>query len=74
MSTISLRLNDADYELVQGYVKTNNLSLSSFAREAILDKIEDDLALDEKRILAARKQAKLEEAYDIEDVWKEMGL
>ena len=57
MATISLRLNDEDAKLVQEYVAVNDLNLSSFVRELILDKIEDDLALDEDRILKARARA-----------------
>ena len=57
-STISLRLNDEDTILVQTYVAVNDLNLSAFLRELLLDKIEEDLQLDEERILRAKEAAK----------------
>ena len=74
MATISLRLNDEDAKLVQEYVAANNLNLSSFVRELILDKIEDDLALDEERIINARTRAANEASYDHTEVWKKLGV
>lgn len=74
MATISLRLNDEDAKLVQEYIAVNDLNLSSFVRELILDKIEDDLALDEDRILKARARAQTEASYDHTEVWKKLGV
>ncbi|MBQ3520719.1 MAG: ribbon-helix-helix protein, CopG family [Firmicutes bacterium] len=74
MATISLRLNDEDAKLVQEYVAANDLNLSSFVRELILDKIEDDLALDEERIINARTRAANEASYDHTEVWKKLGV
>jgi len=74
MATISLRLNDEDAKLVQEYVAVNDLNLSSFVRELILDKIEDDLALDEERIINARTRAANEASYDHTEVWKKLGV
>lgn len=74
MSTISLRLNESDYRLIQSYVTANNLNLSAFIREAVLDKVEQDLKLDEQRILAAKERASQEKSYDHTEVWKELGI
>ena len=74
MSTISLRLKDSELELVKNYVAANNLNLSSFIRGLLLDKIEEDLQLDEARILRARDAAKKEKVYSHEEVWKELGI
>ena len=74
MPTISLRLNDEDAKLVQEYVAVNDLNLSSFVRELILDKIEDELALDEDRIMRARARAEGEATYDHTEVWKKLGV
>lgn len=74
MATISLRLNDEDAKLVQEYVAANDLNLSSFVRELILDKIEDDLAMDEERIMNARARAANEDSYDHTEVWKKLGV
>ncbi|MBQ4596324.1 MAG: antitoxin, partial [Firmicutes bacterium] len=61
-------------KLVQEYVAANDLNLSSFVRELILDKIEDDLALDEERIINARTRAANEASYDHIEVWKKLGV
>ncbi len=74
MSTISLRMNPEDMSLLKNYVKTNNLSLSEFVRNTILDKIEDDLALNEKRILSAWEESKNEEGISLEKVVEGLGL
>lgn len=74
MATISLRLNDEDAKLVQEYVAANDLNLSSFVRELILDKIEDDLAMDEERIMNARARAASEDSYDHTEVWEKLGV
>ena len=54
MSTISLRVSDEENKLIQNYVSANNLNLSSFIRNLVLAKIEEDMKLDEGRILRAR--------------------
>ena len=41
---------------------------------AVLDKIENDLDLDEDRILYAFEKAKQEKTYDHTEVWKMLGV
>ena len=74
MSTISLRVSEEENKFIQAYVSANHLNLSSFIREAVLEKIEDDMKLDEARILHARELLKKEKVYDHEEVWKELGV
>ena len=74
MPTISLRVTDTDYSLLQNYVSINGINLSAFIREAVLDKIEEDFSLDENRILAVRERAKSEKIYDHTEVWEELGI
>ncbi len=47
MSIISLRLNDRDNTLIRKYAELNGMELSTFIRQAVIEKIEDeyDLAL-----------------------------
>ena len=47
MTTISLRVNDDESKLIHDYVSVNQLNMSQFIRDAVLDKIENDLDLDE---------------------------
>lgn len=74
MSTISLRMKDEDMDLLKRYVKVNNLNLSEFIRNTILDKIEDDLRINEERILRAWEEAKKEKASPLEEVIERLGL
>ena len=74
MATISLRLTDEEYKLLQEYTKVNDLSLSSFVRETVFDYIENDLAADEERILRARGKLATEKTLDHTEVWKELGI
>ena len=73
-NTISLRLSEEDYQLVKDHARANNLSLSAWIRDLILDKLDDDEDIDEERILKAWKQAKREPTYDCETVWKMLGV
>lgn len=74
MSTISLRVSEEENKLIQNYVSANNLNLSSFIRNLVLDKIEEDMKLDEDRILRARALMEKEKIYDHTEVWKELGI
>lgn len=74
MTTISVRVNDEDSKLIHEYVSANKLNLSQFVREAVLDRIEEDLHLDEERIIRALKAAEAEEKYDHTKVWEMLGV
>ena len=74
MNTISLRMNDDETKLLRDYVSVNNLNMSKFIRDLVLDKIEDDLSLDEERILKAHEKVKHEKKYDHTEVWKMLGI
>ena len=39
MTTISLRVNDDESKLIHDYVSVNQLNMSQFIRDAVLDKI-----------------------------------
>lgn len=74
MTTISLRVNDDESKLIHDYVSINQLNMSQFIRDAVLDKIENDLDLDEDRILYAFEKSKQEKTYDHTEVWKMLGV
>lgn len=74
MKTISLRVSDDESKMIHEYVSINHLNMSQFIREAILDKIEEDLQLDEQRILMAQERAKTEEKYDHTQVWEMLDV
>ena len=66
-TTISLRLSEDESQMIQAYVAANNLNVSSFT-------IEDELQINEERILKARRELHNGKVYDHEEVWKELGI
>lgn len=50
------------------------LLFSSFIRNLVLAKIEEDMKLDEDRILRARALMEKGKIYDHTEVWKELGI
>ena len=46
MSTVSLRLSDKDDALIRKFAELHNMDLSSFIRQAVLEKIEDEYDLE----------------------------
>lgn len=74
MRTISFHVSDEEAKLIEDYVNDNCLNLSEFIKEAIFEKMEEDLLLDEQWIIAAREKAKTERRYDHIEVWKRLGV
>lgn len=74
MSTISIRVDEAESNLIKEYASVNGLNVSTFIRNLILDRIEEDFKLDEERILEARKRIDKEKAYDHTEVWERLGV
>lgn len=74
MHTISFHVSDEEAELIKDYVTANCLNLPEFIKEAIFEKVEEDLVMDEQRIQAAREKAKSERRYDHTEVWKRLGI
>ena len=46
MGTISLRMDEEDEKLIKEYAKTKNITISSLIRNAVLEKIEDEIDMD----------------------------
>ena len=74
MRTISFNVSEEEAKLIEDYVTANRLSLSEFIKDAIFEKMEEYLLLDEQRIIAAREKAKTERRYDHTEVWKKLGV
>lgn len=69
MSTISLRVTEEERKFIQGYCSANNINMSEFIRSAVIQKIQEDLFLDEKRIQRALLNAEKEKKYSHTEVW-----
>lgn len=72
MSTISLRLNDKEDTLIRKYAELHQMDLSTFIRQAVIEKIEDeyDLSLFDKVWEEEKNQEKLSH----ENLKKDLGL
>ncbi|MCF8020813.1 CopG family transcriptional regulator [Petrocella atlantisensis] len=72
MSTISIRLNDKDDTLIRKYAQLHQMDLSSFIRQAVIEKIEDeyDLTLFNKVWEEERYQDRISH----DDLKKALGL
>lgn len=74
MCTISFHVSEEEEKFIKDYVTANCLDLSEFIKEAIFEKLEVDLTMDEQRIQEAREKAKCERKYDHTEVWKMLGI
>lgn len=70
MATISLRVDERDSKLIRDYAKLKKTSVSDLMRNAIIEKIEDEIDLENfDRVLAT-----MEKTHSLADVKKELGL
>jgi len=72
MGTISLRLNDKDDTLIRKYAELHQMELSSFIRQAVIEKIEDEYDLTLFDIVWDEEQ--YQEKMSHEDVKKVLGI
>ena len=72
MSTISLRLSEKEETLIRKYAELHHLDLSSFIRETVLEKIEEEYDL--SLFNTVWEQEKNQERMKHQDVKKELGL
>ena len=75
MPTLSLRMEKEDLEFLKEYSNINNINMSSFVSNLILDKIYDEITEeDEKRILKRWENSKSEKTASAEEVFKRLEL
>lgn len=70
MSTMTVRMNDQDAELVRKFAQFEGVTISDFARTAILEKIEDSYDLQELREAIAQDSG---ERFSIDEIITELG-
>ena len=71
---ITVRMNEDEANAVRFYARSHNLTVSEFARQAMLERIEDEYDL---AAIAEYEKAKAEgtlKTYPHDEVWKELGL
>lgn len=70
MSIISLRVDERDDKLIRDYAKMKKSSVSDLVRNAIIEKIEDEIDVENfDRVLE-----RMETTHSLDDVKKELGL
>lgn len=71
--TMSLRLSKEDTEMIKGYADFHGISVSDLFRQAVIEKIENEIDLQSYReaIADLRKNQK---TYTLDEVEKELGL
>ncbi|WP_175956970.1 type II toxin-antitoxin system RelB family antitoxin [Schaalia sp. Marseille-Q2122] len=70
MPTMTIRMNTDDAELVRKFAEFEGMTISDFARSAILEKIEDSYDLEELRQAIAEDQG---ERFSIDEVLEELA-
>lgn len=71
MTTMTLRMDDADAEVVRKYAAFEGVSISDFLRDAVFEKIEDSQDLADLRAAAAADDGM---RFSLSDVKSELGL
>ena len=71
MATMTLRINDQDGELIKKYIQMHGLTISEFARQAMLEKIEDEYDLQVLRQAMAEDDGV---RIPIEELFEEFGV
>lgn len=70
MTTMTVRMNDEDAELIRKYAAFEGVTISDFARTAILEKIEDTQDLEALRQAIAQDTG---ERFSIDEILDELG-
>ena len=71
MSTMTMRIDDADAAIIRKYAKFEGKTISDFIRDAVFEKIEDQEDLETLRVAIAEDDGT---RYSHEQVLKELGL
>ena len=72
MSTISVRISEKEDVLIRKYAELHNMDLSTFVRQAVIEKIEDEYDLTLFNKVWDEEQNK--ERISHEEVKRELGL
>ncbi len=70
---ISLRLNEADSQLIKSYASLKGISVSELVRSAVMERIEDEFDLKAYE-RAMDEHQKNPVTYSLDDIERELGL
>ncbi|MGT2846489.1 type II toxin-antitoxin system RelB family antitoxin [Streptococcus massiliensis] len=57
MATMTVRMNNEDSELIRNYINMHGLTISEFARQSMLERIEDEYDLEILRKATAEDES-----------------
>ena len=69
MATMTVRMNNEDSELIRNYINMHGLTISEFARQSMLERIEDEYDLEILRKAMAEDDGS---RYNMAEVAKEL--
>ena len=73
MSTISLRMDEEEEKLIKEYAKAKNITISALFRNAVLEKIEDEIDLDLYHV-AMKQHIKNHQVLSFDEMMKELDF
>ena len=73
MSTISLRMDEEEEKLIKEYAKAKNITVSALLRNAVLDKIEDEIDLELYHV-AMRQHNENPQVVSLDEMMKEIDF
>ncbi len=74
MAVLSLEFSDEEFNLIKEYSSVQNVDISSFVRELILDELKELDRAEEKRISDLWQKSKSEKTYSANAVFEELYL
>ncbi len=74
MAAVSLRIDDEDLILLKTFAASKGQSVSRFIKEAVFEKIEDEVEITEEELDALWEKEKDLPTKPVEQVFAEMGL
>lgn len=72
MSSLTIRLDEKERNLLKNYAEFYGISMASALKEAFFEKIEDEI--DAEKIMQYEKDGKNEQSYTLDEVRKELGI
>lgn len=71
--SISIRLNEQENELIKNFAKVNNMSVSEFIRKTVMERIEDEIDLEDYK-KAMSEYKKNPKTYSMKEMAEALGL
>lgn len=74
MSVITVRLNEAERDLLENYARFNGQSMASILKESFIERLEDEIDLKKVEAYEKRKMMGKVETESLDDVVRDLGF